>query len=249
MQQVNLAILGLMLAPCSCVALPVTDLDASTDGGTVTAVTSSSTGGTTSTVVSGAGGSLTGGGSGVGTSTNTCTGTFAACGGDPTGTWDIVGVCVEGDLAAAANSSYASDSAECSSLCTGATLAAQGLVTYGAGSVQPNAILSLTETLAMTAGCYAALSGETWSSTSCASFAQGLDQQSGTTATCSSGSSMCNCAYVTVLSSTVDTYTVDGSLLVASDGTTTEFCVQGSTMTQRDSIGDNTFAVTQFKKR
>ncbi len=249
MRQGNLTVLGLAFATCGCLALPATDLDASTDGGTVTAVTSVNTGGTTSTIVSGTGGSSAGGASEVGTSNNACVGTFAACGGDPTGTWDIVSVCIQGDLASAANSSYAGDSAECSNLCTGATLAAQGSVTYGAGSVQPNAILSLTETLAMTAGCYAALTGETWSSTSCATFAQGLNQQSGTTATCSPGSTMCNCAYVTALSSTVDTYTVNGSLLVASDGTTTEFCVQGSTMTQRDSFGNDTYAVTQFRKQ
>jgi hypothetical protein len=249
MRRVNLTILGLVVATCSCVALPVSDLDASTDGSVGTPVTVSSTGGSTSNSILGTGGAQAGGASGTGDSTNDCTETFTACGGDPTGTWDIVNVCVQGDLAAAANASYTADSTECSSLCTRAQLAAQGSVTYGSGSFQPNAVLSLTETLAMTTGCYAALTGDTWSSTSCVSFAQGLDQQSGTTATCTSENSMCDCTYVTVLSSTADTYSVNGSLLVASDGTTTEFCVQNSTMTQRDSFGSNTFAVTQFRKR
>jgi hypothetical protein len=101
----------------------------------------------------------------------------------------------------------------------------------------------------MTNGCYAAMFGTTWSSASCASVAQTLDQQSGTIATCSPGNSLCDCVYTTAFPATSDTYTVDGASLVASDGSSTEFCVQGSTMTQRDSFGNNTYAVTQFSKR
>ena len=152
-------------------------------------------------------------------------------------------------LAAAANVSYATDSTDCASLCTEATLAAQGSVTYNAGNFQPNAGLSLSETLEMTASCYTALFGTTWSSASCTSVAQMLDQPSGTTATCSPENSGCDCVYTTATPATADTYSVNGNLLVASDGSTTEFCVQGSTMFQRDSFGNNTYAVTQFTKR
>ena len=193
MRSIKLRILGLMLGTYGCTFLPVTDLDASSSsggvpnsddtsgtGGATSGKGASSTGGSTYS-----GGASSNGGSQTGNAANTCTGTFTACGGDPTGTWDIVSVCVEGVLAAAANISYA----------------------------------------------------------------QTLDQQSGTIATCSPGNSRCDCVYTTALPATADTYTVDGTSLVASDGSSTEFCVQGSTMTQRDSFGSNTYAVTQFRKR
>ncbi len=208
-----------------------------------------STGGVTSNrAASNTGGTQTDGATEDG-SANDCAGIFSPCGGDPTGTWDIASVCVDGDLAAAANQGYASDAAECSSLCTSATLAAAGSVSYDNGSLQPNAILSLTETWVMPANCYAALSGATWATSACASYAQGLNQQSGTTVTCSPGNALCDCVYSNVTPSTTDTYAVNGSLLVASDGSTTEFCIQGSTMTQRDSLGNSAYAVTQFNKR
>jgi len=225
----------------------VADLDASTSGGAASAGNASITGGASSG--GSAGGSETGGAAGFDNTAETCTGTFNACGGDPTGTWDIVSVCVDGNLAAVANTTYATNSKECSNLCAAATLTARGSMTYGSGSVQPNVILSITETLEMTASCYAALFDTTWSSAACTSVAQMLNQQSGTTASCSPGNSSCDCVYTTAATATTDTYTVNGNSLVASDGTTTEFCVQGSTMIQRDAYGNNTYVVTQFSKR
>ena len=245
-----------LIGTCGCTFVPVTDLDASSSedgqnatGGATSSAGASSTGGATIGGAFGTGRSQAGGATGSIDTANACSGTFTACGGDPSGTWDIVSVCVQGDLAAVANASYATDSSECSSLCTGATLTAQGSVTYNAGSLQPNAVLSISETLEMTASCYTALVGTTWSSSSCTSVAQMLDQQAGTTATCSSGSSGCDCAYTTATPASTDTYTVNGNSLIASDGSVTEFCVQGSTMFQRDSLGDAAYAVTQFSKR
>lgn len=161
-------------------ATPTDCLKISSSGGAASGKGGSSAGGSTYS-----GGASSNGGSQTGNAANICTGTSTACGGDPTGTLDIVSVCVQGVLAAAANISYA----------------------------------------------------------------QTLDQQSGTIATCSSGNSLCDCVYTTDLPATADTYTVDGTSLVASDGSSTEFCVQGSTMTQRDSFGNNTYAVTRFSKR
>jgi len=256
MRSIEPGFLGLFLWTWGCVGLPITDLDASTTGGTEsTSDTSSvdggaSTGGETSTGgATSTGGTQTGTSTGNGNSASACSETFTACGGDPTGTWDIISVCMQGDLAAAANASYAADSAACSSLCTRATLAAHGSVAYSAGSVQPNAVLSLSETLEMTAGCYVALFGSAWNSASCAAVAQTLEEQSGTTATCLAGNSVCDCEYMDTTPANADTYTVSGTTLVASDGSTTEFCVQGSTMTQRDSFGNNAYAVTQYSKR
>ena len=267
MKRVELGFLGLFLGMWGCVGLPVTDLDASATGGEASANATpgtggaTSAGGTTSTGGTSAGGTTSASGAtstggtattsslANGNSASACSEVFTACGGDPAGTWDIIGVCVQGDLASVANTSYAADATQCSSLCTTATLAAQGSVTYNAGTVQPNAVLSLSETLQMTANCYAALFGTAWNSTSCAAVARTLDQQTGTTATCSAETAGCDCTYVTIMPASADTYTVDGTVLVASDGSTTEFCVQGSSMTQRDTLGNNTYAVTAYSKR
>jgi len=249
MRPIEPGFLGLFLWTWGCVGLPISDLDASTTGGVASiSETSSVGGGTSAGGATGAGGTQTATSTGNDNSTSACSETFTPCGGDPTGTWDIVSVCLQGDLAAAANAGYAADSADCSSLCTEATLAAQGSVTYSAGSVQPNAVLSLSETLEMTASCYAALFGKAWNSASCATVAQMLEKQSGTTAACSAGNSICNCVYMDTTQAVADTYTVNGTTLVASDGSTTEFCVQGSTMTQRDSFGNNAYAVTRYSK-
>ena len=249
MRLVKLRVFGIALLPCSCVALPVTDLDASTsDASDIVSVTSTG-GATSSTVLSGTGGSVTAGTSSLVSTSGICTSSFTACGGDPTGIWDIVGVCVQGDIAAAANAEYASSASQCSDICTGAKPAAQGSVTFSAGNYQPNAVVSLTETLVVSDSCYAALWGQSWTAASCTTLAQDLSQQAGTTATCTPTSTSCDCVYETVLAAQSDTYTVSGSLLVASDGTTTEFCVQGSTMTQRDWFGNSAYAVTIYGKR
>ena len=250
MQPIKPEFLGLFLWTWGCVGLPITDLDASTTGGAASTSDTTSVGGGTGTGgATSMGGTQTSTSTGNGDSSSACSETFTACGGDPTGTWDIISVCMQGDLAAAANVNYAADSVACSSLCTGATLAAHGSVAYSAGSIQPNAVLSLSETLEMTASCYAALFGGAWNSASCAAVAQMLEKQSGTTAACSAGKSVCDCVYMATTPASADTYTVNGSTLVASDGSTTEFCVQGSTMTQRDSLGNNAYAVTQYSKR
>jgi len=50
-----------------------------------------------------------GGGDGLPPLTATvCSGSYTACGGDPTGTWEIVSLCVEGDAAAAVEAIAAS---------------------------------------------------------------------------------------------------------------------------------------------
>ncbi len=249
MQRTRSIHLGLLFATGGCVALPVTDLDGGVGGGP-TVETVLGTGGTTTAMsAAGTGGVQTSNVDGSAGAPTSCTKSFEPCGGDPTGTWDIVGVCVQGDLVAAANAAYASDSEACSSLCTSASLEAHGSVTYGAGIYEPNVVLTISENLEVTPSCYVALFGSAWSSAVCTSIAQALEEQSGTTATCVASNSGCECVYTANTSATADTYTTNGTTLVGSDGSTTDFCVQGSTMTERDALGDGTYAVTQFRKR
>ena len=60
-----------------------------------------------------------------------CTDTFTACGGDPTGTWNLSGVCIEGDLVAALNSQQ---TAACNTQTTKATVKGSGSVMYVAAT-------------------------------------------------------------------------------------------------------------------
>ncbi len=230
-----------------CVALPTTDLDGGV-GGASSTTSSSNTGGATATS-STSGTSSNSAADANGDASTTCDESFEPCGGDPTGTWDVVNVCVQGDIVAAANAAYASDSTSCSGLCKSVSLSAQGSVTYDSGSYEPSALTSISETLTVTSSCFAALSGESWTNTSCTTFAQLLESDGNTTAVCSQASAGCNCVYTTNSAAQGDTYTVSGSSLVASDGTTTEFCVQGSTMVQRDKLTTDVYVLTQFSKR
>ena len=253
-------IIALLPVMPSCVALPASDLDAGVGGGT--SVSTLDTGGVNvlSSVSATGGAPVVAGTSATGgtiaatldASTSvatTCSETFEPCGGDPTGTWDIVSVCIQGDLAAAANAAYASDAQACSNLCTAASLNARGSIAYNAGYYEPNAVLTISETLEVTPSCYAALSGTSWSNAACASMMQTLQGQSNTTATCSADNTGCECVYTTSSSAVADSYTIKGTTLVASDGSTTDFCVQGSTMSERDALGSSAYAITQFSKR
>src|SRR5262245_30229596 len=65
------------------------------------------------------------------TTSTLCTDTFTACGGDASGTWKVMGVCVDSDLAAGLNSERP---ASCSGQTTGANITASGTVMYMAPS-------------------------------------------------------------------------------------------------------------------
>ena len=67
-----------------------------------------------------------------------CAEAFTACGGDPTGTWNVAGVCLDGDLAAAYN---AQRSAACATQTTGADVGATGSATYKAATATADAVV------------------------------------------------------------------------------------------------------------
>jgi len=180
-----------------------------------------------------------------------CSGTFTSCGGDPTGSWEIIAICVEGDLVAALDAELSSQQTACSSTFTAADLSATGSVTYGAGSVGYKRHSEVVESIEYTPACTAALtSGATLDATVCSQMQSNLNKESGTQATCTFAGGNCKCsATVSQLSPTGASYTVSGSTITESDGSAYDLCVTGTTMVQRELISGNVYAVTQLRKR
>jgi hypothetical protein len=180
-----------------------------------------------------------------------CTGTFNACGGDPTGTWDVVAVCVDGDLVSAFNTGMAAQYSACGNTFTAANLALAGSVTYGAGKFSFDATTALVESLAYTPACVSALSsGVALSASVCGQMQQNLNKETGTKGNCTYTGTNCNCqATVTLPNTSSGTYTVSGSTIIESGGSSYDFCVNGDTMTQREAVEGNAYGVTQMKKR
>jgi hypothetical protein len=181
----------------------------------------------------------------------TCNGTFTACGGDPTGTWDIASICVEGDLTAAYNAEMSADYPACGSTFISANVAGAGSVTYGAGNFSFNATMQAAMSLAYTPDCVSAASGGATSSAStCGQTAATLDNEPETAATCSYTGTNCNCS-MTITHANTDSglYTVSDSTIAESGGSTYTFCVNGNTMIQREQISGNAYGVTTMKKR
>jgi hypothetical protein len=235
-----------------CAAAGVTPGSGGSSGGTGAA------GGTGGGGTSGTGGTAgkggtsgTGGNSGAGgLSVAACTGTFKACGGDPTGTWDIVSACIEGNLVSAFNAALAADEPSC-----GSTLSAysvnvlSGWITYSAGNCTSDTISESAETLAYTPACISALAGTTLDASVCSSLEQSLNSEPGTTATCTYATN-CNChSVVSNAGSSSATYTVSGSTITEDSGSSYDFCVSGNTMSQRQQIEGSAYVITQLKKR
>lgn len=232
-----------------CMLVPASDLDAGIDGA-VPSIEQPGTGGSPSAVsTSSTGGSQSSSVSASPDAGSTCGESFEACGGDPSGTWEISDVCVQGDLTAVANAEYSKDATSCAALCSSASLNARGFVTYEAGTYTANAVLTISESLQATQACYEALSNAPWSSSSCTALTQMLQTDHSTTASCANTGSGCDCAYTSSSVAQDAAYTVSGTSLIASDGTATEFCVQGSMMMQRDTLASNVYVVTQLTKR
>ena len=180
-----------------------------------------------------------------------CSGTFNACGGDPTGTWDLTSMCIDGDLVSGLNAEMAADYPACGDTFSAASVAFGGSVTYGAGKYSFDATMEITETFAYTPACVSELSGGVALSASvCTQLEQGLNREAGGKATCSYAGTNCNCqGTLTQTNTTSGTYTFSGATIIEDSGTSYGFCVSGDTMTQRESVAGDAYGVTQMKKR
>ena len=237
-----------------CAAGGITPAAGGSGGGTGGVVGSG--GGAGSTSAGGTvGGSGPGGASGTGgiaasSSVAACTGTFTPCGGDPSGTWDIVSACIDGNLVSAFNAAIAADYPSCSSTFTAFVVTAlSGSVTYSSGNYVYNSISGAAETVAYTPACVSALQGNTLTASVCSSLEQNLNNETGATATCTYATN-CNChSVISNADTTSGTYTVSGSTIIEDSGSSYDFCVSGNTMTQRQQMEGNAYGVAQLKKR
>lgn len=177
-------------------------------------------------------------------SAGTCTNTFAACGGDISGTWTIDGACVEGDLPQAMYQ-MSDFPAACEGMYQSADFDVSGTSTFANGTQTSMVHLVLTAKMHVTGECLSAIAGTTvpMSQAICDAFATQITGQGqtgspeSTTATCTLGSSACDCTIVQDNGNVNETqsYTVSGSTLTfPADGSTQQFCVSGTTATVRE---------------
>jgi hypothetical protein len=180
-----------------------------------------------------------------------CTGTFTACGGDPTGIWEIQSICSEGDFVAAFNAEMAADFSACGSVFTSAKLAGAGSVTYGGGTVTYDCTTRMAMSLTYTPSCFsAATGGLTASASTCSQNATRMSNEPGGAATCSYAGENCSCdTTLTKVNTTTDSYSVSGSTITEGGGDSYTFCVGGNTMVEREQVSGNAYAVMTLEKR
>lgn len=225
----------------------------------IAAGTTPATGGSTAGAggASGAGGSTTSGTGGTagkeGTSASplaACTATFKACGGDPTGTWDIVSACIEGDLVSAFNAALAKDYPSCAGAFSAYNMTIlSGSVTYSSGNYAYDSRMEADSTVVYTPACVSALQGTTLTASVCSGVEQNFNSRPGTTATCTYATN-CTChSLASHADTTSGTYTISGSSITEDSGSNYDFCVSGNTMSQRQQIEGNAYGITQLKRR
>jgi hypothetical protein len=167
----------------------------------------------------------------------TCTNAYSACGGDPKGTWKSTDICVEGDFVQAYNDYEEQEyGSACKDLIRSVTVGLSSVTTYGEGVFTANAASVLEMERVYTSACLSSMSGSTVTMTvgMCASLQTSFSQQVDTTATCAFDGTACTCATKMTSTSTYsDAYSVSGNSLVWTDGSTTEFCIDGNSMLDR----------------
>jgi len=184
-----------------------------------------------------------------------CTDTFNACGGDPTGNWTVTGFCLDGDLVAGLNSSQTAT--ECNTQTKTAQLKGSGSANYmapvsGEGVVVYDAKLELRTTESISPACAAASwDVATLDASGCAQIQTAIKGgDADTTVTCVMAAGNCDCTVDQVsLQKAQNLYTITGSNITESDDSTYDFCINGTTMTQRENIAGNVNVITTFTKK
>jgi hypothetical protein len=181
-----------------------------------------------------------------------CTETFTACGGDPTGTWSVAGVCLDGDLAVAMNSQR---SAACTTQTTGADVSATGSAIYTAMTASADAVVIYNETTtarsteSISPACATESFGVTTLDASGCTQIQTMlkNNDPEKTVACSLSAGNCNCRVTLVHKKNVQNlFTMTGSNIV--EDTTYDICITGSTMLQKQTLAGTVSAVTRLTK-
>jgi hypothetical protein len=203
-------------------------------------------------LVGGTGALGCGGGSGGGGTCNA----VSPCGGSVEGSWQIETTCAEGDLDAAMLASASAPSA-CNSLFQDFALDSAGTVTFSNGTENDDVTMSMKGNVVYTPACLSALGGGaavTLTTTSCANVGSGLTSSGQfSSATCSLANGACACAVVmTKTARTTQAYAISGTQITYQDPKQSpmDYCVSGTTMTVRQSLGIGTVkAVNTLRKQ
>jgi len=180
-----------------------------------------------------------------------CSGTYSACGGDPTGTWNIAGMCTENSVASILNEEYGSQASSCGDIVKSASLTMTGTATYSSGTITYSTNTVVTSTLSLLSTCISALAGSTVtvSASVCSALQTSMNKSDGMSGTCSLSGSNCSCSLTqSVSDSSSDTYTVSGSTITEGGGDSYDFCVSGNSMSERSDSSTYGYAVLSLTK-
>jgi len=169
----------------------------------------------------------------------TC-GAFSACGGDLTGTWIVNALCMEGNLAAAADAATGLPAA-CDGTIQSVSIKVNGTIQFANFIETSNLTVMTSARFQYTAACLAAEIGtsvvvtQTVCDLFAASLKSGLDSA---TCTLTGGNCDCNGTLVQVVAES-KAYTLSGSTLTYASGKSVQFCVSGNNLTVRsaDELG------------
>jgi hypothetical protein len=179
-----------------------------------------------------------------------CSEAWTPCGGDPTGTWDVVGVCTTADLLTTLNEPW---TAVCGQPVTAADMAAGGSVTYDAGTVTYSAVAHITTSVDYPSACVSDMCNCDGTAAASCQTMQEMNQNNDPDkhVVCTFTGTSCDCHLRTtkVLTQSV-AYSVNGTLLYeeGQDGSS-EFCVEGDRMRVADWIWGDVYVLTEYRKR
>lgn len=157
-----------------------------------------------------------------------CDDGFTGCGGDPSGSWGITAVCVDGNLAEVVDQAFA-DYPTCKNSVREANIKMSVGVTYSGTTFERTGSVTIASKMAITAECFAEQTGGTQlSATTCSFYSQVLDSQAGIIGQCSYDGTTCNCDTSNTASLDASgSYQVKGTQIVEDNGNQLDFCVAG----------------------
>lgn len=169
-------------------------------------------------------------------SLTSCEEVFDACGGDPTGSWSLERICVDGSLTDAVGA-YFSEYPSCENSVREAELTTAAGVTYTETDFDRTGSATLKAKIEITEDCFREQAGGTLTSLTCMAYGQMMEGQSGMTGTCSYDGTVCVCnASVTEPLNASGTYSINGSEIVEEDGKTLAFCAAGARLGYRSIV-------------
>ena len=185
-----------------------------------------------------------------------CTEAFTACGGDPLGMWTVSGSCLDGDLAAGINSTR---SAACMSQTTAADVKVTGSLNYMGAAPDTLVVYNATVTTRSTESISPACATEafqiaTLDAAACTQIQTAIKNSDAelmaeTTVSCALTGANCDCRItIADVQMAQNFVTVTGSN-IAEGFDTYDFCVNGTTMTQKRLIAGTASAVVKLEKK